>query len=608
MRCGPIRRLTRRPTGLGFGLCGGLDAGLNRVSYRPFAASVWATLARAATPDVARIGDDRMRRVIGQHCMFVFLCWVGLGLLVSSTEAAETASLERGNPAAHLFPGDQASEHWDLTARFDSGHVLVAEFIITNIGIGDRNAAAFGYVIAPDGKKLRFRNGRREGNWQISPDRLLIEVGKSRLDLHGPPYQLQVDKKQLKLNIQIRPNGPAAWSDAFSDSGLAIDLLAASASVWGSLWMEGMPAYIDIRGTLALTHSWTEEASTDLIVRRVEFFSLQPECPLYAVDLTAPNGKRTQWMVAKAANNATGWAQQVSFVMDGEAHGSQIHDYPVPGSLRLKAPELEGLIQIQRVLLHDDPFDDLPRIFRWMVSLVLNLRPHRSWADRQKDVKLDIQIQPNGPAAWSDAFSDSRFAIDLLAASATAQGSLWLKGMPAPIDIRGTLALTHSWTEEASTDLILRRVEFFSLQPECPLYAVDLTAPNGKRTQWMVAKAANNATGWAQQVSFVMDGEAHGSQIHDYPVPGSLRLKAPELEGLIQIQRVLLHDDPFDDLPRIFRWMVSLVLNLRPHRSWALSPFELSCPSLQTAHPDIVPLTHGTGMTAVTFLNPLPSS
>ncbi len=321
-----------------------------------------------------------MRRIIGQHYVLVFLCWVGLGLLVPPTDAAETASLERGNPAAHLFPGDQASEHWDLTARFDSGHVLVAEFIITNIGIGDRNAAAFGYVIAQDGKKRRFRNGRREGNWQISPDRLLIEVGKSRLDLHGPPYQLRVDKKRLKLNIQIRPNGPAAWSDAFSDSGFAIDLLAASATAQGSLWMKGMPAPIDIRGTLALTHSWTEEASTDLIVRRVEFFSLQPECPLYAVDLTAPNGKRVQWMVTKGPDNTSDWTQQVTFGMDGEAAGPQDDGYPVPGTLRLKAPELEGQVQLERVLVQDDPLDDLPKIFRWVISLVLNLRPHRAWA------------------------------------------------------------------------------------------------------------------------------------------------------------------------------------------------------------------------------------
>ena len=73
---------------MGLGLCGSLDAVLDRISYGPFAASVWATLARAATPDVARIGDDRMRRVIGPHYMLVFLCGVGLGLLVSPTEAA----------------------------------------------------------------------------------------------------------------------------------------------------------------------------------------------------------------------------------------------------------------------------------------------------------------------------------------------------------------------------------------------------------------------------------------------------------------------------------------------------------------------------------------
>jgi len=345
--------------------------------------------------------------------MLVFLFWIGFVPFVLQASTAEAAQVERGNPAAHLFPGDQASEHWDVTARFDSGHVLVAEFIITNIGIGDRNAAAFGSVVTPDGKKRRFRNGRREGNWQISPDRLLIQVGKSRLDLHGPSYQLRVDKKHVKLDIQIQPNGPAAWSDAFSDAGFAIDLLAASATAQGSLWLKGMPAPIDIRGTLAFTHSWTEEASTDLILRRVEFFSLQPECPLYAVDLTAPNGTRTQWIVTKAVNNTNGWAQQVTFAMDGQAQGSQADDYPVPGSLRLKGPELEGQIQIERVLLHDDPFDDLPRIFRWMVSLVLNLRPHRAWALSPFELRCP-SLQAGPPNTLQQAQGTGMIAVTFL--------------------------------------------------------------------------------------------------------------------------------------------------------------------------------------------------
>jgi hypothetical protein len=94
----------------------------------------------------------------------------------------------RGSPAARLLPGEFASEHWELTARFDSGHLLFVEFLITNIGVGDRNAAASGHLVAPDGQTYHFTNGRREGNWQLSPDRLRLEIGASRLDLHAPVY------------------------------------------------------------------------------------------------------------------------------------------------------------------------------------------------------------------------------------------------------------------------------------------------------------------------------------------------------------------------------------------------------------------------------------
>jgi hypothetical protein len=127
----------------------------------------------------------------------------------------------------------------------------------------------------------------------------------------------------------------------------------------------------------------------------------------------------------------------------------------------------------------------------------------------------------------------------------------------------------------------------------------------------MVTKAVNNTAGWAQHVTFAMAGEAHGSQVAGYPVPGSLRLKAPEFEGQVQLERVLLQDDPLDDLPKIFRWVISLMLNLRPHRAWALSPFEVSCPNSHSSHIEPVNTlqrAQGTGVTAVTFLNPLPGS
>ena len=68
------------------------------------------------------------------------------------------AAAERGNPAARLLLGELAHERWDLTARFDSGHFLFAEFLITNFGLGDRNAAVIGHVIRPNGQSRRFRH------------------------------------------------------------------------------------------------------------------------------------------------------------------------------------------------------------------------------------------------------------------------------------------------------------------------------------------------------------------------------------------------------------------------------------------------------------------
>lgn len=307
--------------------------------------------------------------------------WVVLGVFFAlQAVAAQDGQLERGNPAARLLPDDHASEHWNLTARFDSGHLLVAEFIITNIGIGERNAAAAGYIITPDGNQRRFRNGRLKGDWQLSADRLQIEVGKSRLDLRGPPYHLRVNKRSAQVDIQIRPHGPASWSDAFSASGYEIDLLDASATAEGNLWIKGMPEPIAVRGTAAFTHSWVREAVADQIVRRVEFFSLQPDCALYAVNLTSPEGKQTQWVVAKEGGQTADWAEHVSFALAGTASGQGHEGYPVPASLLLKTPQLEGQVQVADVFLSDDPLDELPGLFRLFIAWMLNMRPHRAWA------------------------------------------------------------------------------------------------------------------------------------------------------------------------------------------------------------------------------------
>src|SRR5262245_10834961 len=123
-----------------------------------------------------KFGMKGRKALVWDRCVILLLCLVILG-----HSAVGYADEERGNPAARLLSGDSASEHWEFTARFDSGHLLFVEFLITNIGLGERNAAAVWHLVTPEGKTHRTTNGRREGNWTLSADHLRMEIGSSML-------------------------------------------------------------------------------------------------------------------------------------------------------------------------------------------------------------------------------------------------------------------------------------------------------------------------------------------------------------------------------------------------------------------------------------------
>jgi hypothetical protein len=317
--------------------------------------------------------SPRCIRRCGQGVIGAFL-----GLLLLSTPGR--AEVLRGNPAARLLPGEFASEHWELTARFDSGHLLFAEFIITNIGFGDRNAAATGYVVDPDEKLHRFRNGRREGRWTLSPDRLRLQIGSSTLDFSSLPYRFQVDKRNLRINLRFRPEKGAIWAGEPAPIGYTLDLLDAAAPIEGSIWVQGMEHPMIVTGVVAVTHSWMNELGSRLVLRRIEFFSLQEDCPVYSVEVIAPDKTHTQWLVVRQEGALLRESRGMAFSLDGGAKETSTRNYPIPRSLRFHNAALEGQVQLSRLVLHYDPLGDLPQPFRFFVSLLLNLRPQRVWA------------------------------------------------------------------------------------------------------------------------------------------------------------------------------------------------------------------------------------
>lgn len=317
----------------------------------------------------------------------------GLALALLALPAAANGPEDRGDGASRLPSGDSASEYWDLSIRLDSGHRVFARFLITNEGPGDHSAVAFGHVVMPDGSTRPFDNAKRAGDWELSADGLRLHIASSILDQRPPRPKFEYDsnRRGVKLHLWYQPDGAFPLPESPVLSGYASDLLAAAAPIKGTLWVEGMAEPLEVSGRLGASHTWTRRSESDLVARRIEFFSLDADTSLYLSDVLTPKGARHHWLVVEHAGER--WASDAIEV--GLEPAREASDYPVPAALRLSGAGIEGRIALGPELVQDAPFDALPQPFRFLLSF--RARPRRVWLE--SPFELTLEAGPGRPAA-----------------------------------------------------------------------------------------------------------------------------------------------------------------------------------------------------------------
>jgi len=307
-----------------------------------------------------------------------------LACLLPALLAATAAP--RGDPAARISNGGSASEYWDLSAHFDSGHYLFARFLITNEGPGEKTGVAYGHFVEPDGSIHSWQNGRRQQNWNLAADGRLLEVGSSDLDLREHGYGLRIHKKKVKIDLRFEATAPAAWDADSRHSEPSIDLLVNSGPIHGSVWFRGMPAALELTGRVALTHTWMERSEAKVALRRLDFFSLGGEPAIHLRDFEAPDGTRSHWLAIVRADKTLFETSDFEIRYSGRSDSQQGDDYPIPGILNFRGPTVRGEIEIDMGLVHHDPMQDIPQPFRFLLSL--SMRPHRMWAESPFEVTV----------------------------------------------------------------------------------------------------------------------------------------------------------------------------------------------------------------------------
>jgi hypothetical protein len=223
------------------------------------------------------------------------------------------------------------------------------------------------------------------------------------------------------------------------------------------------------------------------------------------------------------------------------------------------------------------------------------LRVHK----KKKGVDIDLHFTPDGPAVWDFEENAAGPSVDLLATSAPIEGSVWFRGMPAPVELSGRVGLTHTWMDRSEPDLALRRFDFFSLRGERVLYLRDFEAPDGSRSRWLTIARAGETLYQSNDFELSTSGRSSAQNESEYPLPAALQFRSPEVEGEIRLGVGLVHHDPMEDIPQPFRFLLSF--KMRPHRVWTDSSFEVTLKS--GSDPVMI---RGPGVAAVTFLNPIP--
>jgi len=324
--------------------------------------------------------------------------------LVLATLAAwlVAGSPERGDPAARLSAANDALEYWDFVARFEQGYRLVARVLITNQGPGDRTAVGVGHLVLPDGEIVEFRNGRREERWSIEPDGRSLRIGSTRLSFTGPLRHLEYDndRRGIEIRMDFHGEGPARFQRSGERAGYSVDLLDLATPVDGTILLPGMQAPLAIAGRGALTHTWMDESEARLVLRRIDFASLDAGPAVYLRDVTDSGGKSHRWIALVQGGELLLESSDVEVALEGASEGSR-KGYLVPKRLRIRAPGLSGEVALERELVDHDPLGDLPQPFRFLLSFAT--RPRRVWTDSPFSFRFDaahgrsaIEIQGNG--------------------------------------------------------------------------------------------------------------------------------------------------------------------------------------------------------------------
>jgi hypothetical protein len=256
----------------------------------------------------------------------------------------------------------EPTEWWVLAARLDSGDQVVAEFTLTDLGPGERNAAAIGSWVERGGVATPFSRAKLGGDWTPSPDGRRIDLGKFVFDRTRPQAQLRIEKGSLRIVLDFPLADAPLATRKLAGGRWTQQLWTGGAPARASLWRRGMAAPRVAAGRVALSRRMIDGAESKLAQRRNETFALEA-APLYVAEI-ASRGRAERWVVACDANGKP-------LAQDYGAVATREPLIAVSPRVTLAGSAVRGALTAGARLAAYDPLANLPAAIRFLLGLRL---------------------------------------------------------------------------------------------------------------------------------------------------------------------------------------------------------------------------------------------
>ncbi len=280
----------------------------------------------------------------------------------------------------HLMDPEMYSEQWGITIIPEGGGRAGADFIISNIGLGDHKAAVRGEYTDPAGKKYKCLAEYSSDDWKNKSGGFSLTLGENRLsgDLEGVRFKITCPELTLDLVMKnvAPPWQPGAGKltlekDGKEEGFYRMVYPSPRSLVTGTISAGGKTVELK-QGVGLCDHSFTNIGPHKLARRWFRFKHLSPEVSVLLVEVETPSsagGTTRGYVLVYDDSGRVIASARARFEYDGWIQDTNSEEgYRIPRQVRVVAVDgaatLSGTLTMTKLEKVSDPLADLDAIRR----------------------------------------------------------------------------------------------------------------------------------------------------------------------------------------------------------------------------------------------------